>query len=89
MVYLYHPTYKYVALSGLVSGVIMILAASLTTWKISKGSKNVFAYVLMSFTLLLGIAYLGLAFCDVFRHEVQLTDGVKYFRNIYVHASSY
>jgi hypothetical protein len=85
----YHPEFPYEDLSDLVSGVVMIIAATFTIWKISKGSKNVFAYVLMSFTLLLGIAYLGLAFCDVFRYEVQLTDGVYYFRSIYVHASSY
>ena len=84
MVYLYHPTYKYVALSGLVSGVIMILAASLTTWKISKGSKNVFAYVLMCFTVLLGVANVGIAFSFAFTREVEIPDGNYYVDNFYV-----
>ena len=57
----------------------MIIAASFTIWKISIGSKNVFAYVLMYFTVLLGIVYIGLALSDAFRREVELPDRVNYF----------
>ena len=55
----FDPYYKYLDLSRLVSGIIMIIAASLTIKKIGEGSSNVFAYVLMCFTMLLGIAYVG------------------------------
>jgi len=55
----FHPNWKYIGWSRLISGIIMIIAASLTIKKISEGSKAVFAYVLMCFTVLLGIAYVG------------------------------
>ena len=55
----YYPVYKWTDLSSLISGIVMIVAASLATKKIKEGSRNAFAYVLMCFTVLLGIAYIG------------------------------
>jgi hypothetical protein len=75
----YNPLYKSGDLSRLVPGIVMIIAASFTIWKISIGSKNVFAYVLMYFTVLIGIVYIGLALSDAFRREVELADRVHYF----------
>ncbi len=39
----------------------------------------VFAYILMCFTVLLGFAYIGKAFSEAFRREVELPDRVHYF----------
>jgi heme/copper-type cytochrome/quinol oxidase subunit 3 len=39
----------------------MIIAASFAIKKVREGAKNMFAYVLLSLTVLLGIAYVGLS----------------------------
>ena len=61
----------------LISGTCMIIFAAVTVVKISHGSKNTFAYILVLFTALLGIAYLGFMFSEAFRREVILPDGTK------------
>ena len=57
----------------------MILSAFYAVKKVSEGSKNMFAYALLSFTVLLGIAYVGIPFGDMFRREVVLPDRTHYF----------
>ncbi len=59
----------------------MIISASFAVKKVTEGSKNMFAYVLLSFTVLLGIAYVGKALSEAFRREVVLPDGTYYFYN--------
>jgi hypothetical protein len=51
----------------LVCGVLMIVAASYAIKKVRQGSKNKFAYVLLGFTFLLAITYIGLVFEDAFK----------------------
>jgi len=55
----YHPLLPIEDLSELICGVLMITAASYAIKKVTEGSKNMFAYALLSFTVLLGIAYVG------------------------------
>ena len=55
----YHPFYPIVDLFQLICGALMIISASFAIKKVSEGSKNKFAYVLLSFTVLLGISYAG------------------------------
>ncbi len=71
-------------LSQLISGSVMIVAAAAVIWKVHNGSRNLFAYVLMFFTTLLGIAYIGLSSSKAFRREVVLPNETKYFVNYYV-----
>jgi hypothetical protein len=61
----------------------MIISASFAVKKVSEVSKNMFAFVLLSFTMLLGIAYVGKALSEAFRHEVVLPDRPHYFTNYY------
>ncbi len=75
----YHPFFPITDLIQLISGVLMIISGSFAAIKVSEGSKNMFAYALLSFTVLLGIAYVGLALSDAFRREVFLPDRPHYF----------
>ncbi len=50
----------------LICGVLMIVAASYAIKKVREGSKNKFAYVLLGFTFLIGISYVGKAFYYAF-----------------------
>ena len=69
-------------LNQLISGTVMLIAATVVILKIHFGSKNQFAYVLMLFTVLFGIAFVGLALVKAFRREVELPDNkTKYFIN--------
>jgi hypothetical protein len=43
----------------LICGVLMIITACFALKKVSEGSKNRFAFILLGFTVLLGIAYVG------------------------------
>ncbi len=63
----YDPIYPFLALIYLIDGVLMIVAASYAIKKVWEGSKNNFAYVLLGFTFLLGISYIGEAFYYAFR----------------------
>jgi hypothetical protein len=55
----YYPFFPIRDLCELICGVIMIISASFAVKKVSEGSKNMFAYVLLSFSVLLGITYVG------------------------------
>jgi hypothetical protein len=55
----YHPFYPITDLIQLISGVLMIISACYAAKKVREGSKIIFAYVLLGFTVLLGIAYVG------------------------------
>ena len=61
----------------------MILSATFAIKKVAEGSKNVFAFVLLSFTVLLGIAYVGKAFTEAFRKEVVLPNRTIHHVNEY------
>ena len=81
----FKPIYPNMCLTQLISGSVMIIAAAAVIWKVRNGSRNLFAYVLMFFTTLLGIAYIGLSASKAFRREVVLPDGTtKFFINYYV-----
>ena len=56
----------------------MIISAIVVVIKVRSGSKNIFAYTLMSFNALLGIGYIGNAFDDAFRRE-KVFNGVTYY----------
>jgi hypothetical protein len=85
----YHPFYPIEDLCKLICGVLMIISASFAVKKVSEGSKNLFAYTLLSFTFLLGIAYVGEPFSEAFRHEVALPDRTHYFENEYAYKTFY
>ena len=55
----YHPFFPIRDLFQFICGTLMIIFAAFAVKKVSEGSKNMFAYVLLSFTVLLGIAYVG------------------------------
>jgi len=61
----------------------MIISASFAVKMVSKVSKNMFSYVLLSFTMFIGIAYVGKALSEAFRHEVVIPDRPHYFTNYY------
>ena len=78
----FHPSLKRRGdLSCLISGIIMIVAASFSIKKISEGSKNVFAYVLMCFTVLLGLAYIAEVVNDAFTREVANLNLPNFYTN--------
>ena len=54
-----HPFFPAIYLSKLICGTVIIISATVAIKKIHGGSKNKFAYVLMSLAALLGIAYEG------------------------------
>jgi hypothetical protein len=66
----YYPLYPILDLTFLIFGAIMIVAASYAVKKVREGSKNKFAYVLLGFTLLLAITYIGYAFTEAFKIKV-------------------
>jgi len=55
----YHPFFPAIDLSQLLCGTVIIISATVAIKMIHGGSKNQFAYVLMSLSALLGIAYEG------------------------------
>jgi hypothetical protein len=55
----------------------MIISAIIVILKVRGGSKNVFAYVLMSFNALLGISYMGNSFDEAYRRLV-VVNGTTY-----------
>ena len=55
----YHPFSPDLDYLQLACGVLMIIPAFYAVKKVSEGSKNMFAYALLSFTVLLGISYVG------------------------------
>ncbi len=63
----YSPYFPILDLVYVICGVLMIVAASYAIKKVREGSKNKFAYVLLGFTFLLGISYVGGAFTEAFR----------------------
>ncbi len=64
----FHLTYPIYDWSRLSVGIILILAATLAIIKITLGSRNKFAYLILSFTELYGIYYMGLALTEAYRH---------------------
>jgi hypothetical protein len=85
----YYPFFPVLDLFQLICGVMMIIPASFAIKKVSEGSNNQFAYVLLSFTVLLGIAYVGMSFCEAFRREVFLPDRTYHFSSEYAFGTFY
>ncbi len=85
----FHPSYPIRDLFLLICGVLMIIPACFALKKVHEGSKNQFAYVLLSFTILLGIAYVGEAFTDAYTKKVLLLDGTNYLPNLYAYETFY
>jgi hypothetical protein len=56
---IYHPVWPVLDLIYIICGVLMMIAASYAIKKVREGSKNMFAFVLLGFTVLLGISYVG------------------------------
>ncbi len=77
-----HPFNQIKDLCELIFGVLMIISALFAINKVSEGSKNMFAYDLLRFTVILGIAYVGEALNEAFS-EVDLPDWPHYFINWY------
>lgn len=61
----------------------MIISGTFAVKKVSEGSKNQFAFVLLLFTILFGIAYVGFAFSNTFRKKIVLSEKSYYFYNFY------
>ena len=66
----FHPLFPVLDLLQLIDGVLMIILAFFAIKKVRDGSKNRFAYVILSFTVILGISYLGESLNDTFRKAV-------------------
>jgi hypothetical protein len=77
---MYFPGYTY---SELASGLIMMLAAPYVIYKAYLGSKSVFAYVLMAFTLIEGISNFASFFISAFRHPMYANGKIHHFYNMY------
>ena len=61
----------------------MLTASLIVIFKIYRGSKHRFAYILMSFTAILGFAYIGLAFNEAFRKKLILANKTYYAESYY------
>jgi hypothetical protein len=66
-----YPAMNY---TELVSGVFMMSTSAYVIYKVYKGSKSQFAYVLMAFTFLDGVQNFAYFFISVFRHPVYVGD---------------
>jgi hypothetical protein len=81
----YDPNYPFWDFFYLINGVLMIVAASYAIKKVWEGSKNKFAYVLLAFTFLLGISYIGEAFYYAFNIKGTVYwDRYGYFKTVNV-----
>ncbi len=75
-----NPAYTYTCL---LSAVIMISTSIYVIYKIHKGSKSTFAYLLMAFTLLDGAQNFTLFFFSAHRRSIYLDGQTHYFINMY------
>ncbi len=64
---MYYPAESYTFLA---SGVFMMSASAYVIYKVFKGSKSQFAYVLMAFTFIDGAQNFVTFFISVYRHPV-------------------
>ena len=74
MYYVTHPTHMY---TYIVAGFGMIIGSLYALNKIYRGSKSLFAYILMAFTLVDGLCYCGFFVFDTFV-KVEVIDGVTH-----------
>lgn len=68
----FHLTYPIYDWSRLSVGIILIFAATLAIITITFGSRNKFAFLILSFTELYGIYYMGLALTEAYRHQQEI-----------------
>jgi hypothetical protein len=71
-------TYTY-----LVTGVILISASSYLFYKIYRGSKSRFAYILITFTMLDGVVDFSTFFINVYTHPIFIGGQVYHAVNPY------
>ena len=62
-----YPAYSYTCLA---TGVFMMSASTYVIYKVYKGSKSQFAYVLMAFTFLDGAQNFATFFIEVYVHPI-------------------
>jgi hypothetical protein len=67
----------------LVSGVFMMSASAYVIYKVYKGSKSQFAYVLMAFTFVDGAINFAFLFVYVYVHPVLVGGNVNHVVNMY------
>jgi hypothetical protein len=77
---MFYPAENYTELA---SGVFMMSASAYVIYKVNKGSKSKFAYVLMAFTFLDGAQNFAYFFISLFRHPVLVGGYVLHGVNIY------
>ena len=70
MKFVFSPDQKVLDISGVLCGSVEIIAATLVIIRTRKGSRNGFAYILMTFTVIIGLASIGNAFTDAIRVEI-------------------
>ena len=75
-----YPALNY---TNLATGVFMMSASAYVIYKVSKGSKSQFAYVLMAFTFLDGTQVFASFFVYVFVHPIFIDDQKFNAVNIY------
>ncbi len=74
------PALNYTCLA---TGVFMMSASTYVIYKVYKGSKSQFAYVLMAFTFLDGAQNFATCFIYVYRHPIHVVDQTFYCANMY------
>ncbi len=77
---MFFPALTYTCLA---TGVLMMSASAYVIYKVYKGSKSQFAYVLMAFTFLDGAQNFAYFFISIDRHLVLFGDQTLYVVNIY------
>ena len=85
----FSPFYPRKDLSLVVCGSVMIIAAIFVLRKVYKGSKNQFAYTLMSLTIIIGFSNICQAFCEAFRKAVLLPDRMHHMESLYASETFY
>ena len=61
---------KVLDISGVQCGSVMIVAATLVIIRTRRGSRNGFAYILMTLTVIIGLTSIGNAFSDAMRVKI-------------------
>jgi hypothetical protein len=82
---MFDPAMNYTCLA---SGVFMMSASAFVIYKVYKGSKSQFAYVLMAFTLLDGVQYFAIFFICFYRHPIYVGGQTLYGVNNYAYQTS-
>ncbi len=63
----------------LVSGVVLLSASTFVIYRVSKGSKSTFAYVLMAFTFMDGMQSIAFVVINLCSHPITINGKTNYF----------